>query len=321
MANRDKGAFISDTARKLLGELHAGARAARGTPGLDELVHAGLAMWGSSAVAYIATDPRTAERAYTARVAREIRAALRDASLMQALVDDLNAKSADTEDGAGVQVIPHVEDVSVAIGRATAAATASIHTAHPMVRDQVTLDRAWPMDSALANRGIKFKTIYLDNARTRQPEQEFVTKMRELGAAFRTALPPFERMIIVDERAVFLADHHGNPERKPALMVTHPSLVTLFSRFFLQQWDRAEPWNGEPRSTESLTTPRSRRMLRRLAEGKNIKAIAGELDVSPSTLYADLKGLYAATGTTSEFGLGMWWATSQQAREEREKDR
>ncbi|MET9602561.1 hypothetical protein [Streptomyces sp. NPDC006459] len=323
MINPDKGRrkpFISEVARELLVRLHAGERASRGEAGLDELVALGLASFGTSAGAYIATDTRTAERSYTQRVARDIRAAIRSAESMAALADELTSMTNKTGAG-GICVLDDVDDVVVEIGRATTAATKCMLTAHPRIRSQETLDLAWETDRALRAKGVMFRTIYLDNARSRQPETEYVARMTAIGGEVRTALPPFERMVIVDERVVFLTDHHGDPARIPALMVTHPSLVTTFVHVFNQQWDRAEPWNGEPRAMDSLTTPRSRRMLRRLAEGKNIKAIAGELDVSPSTLYADLKGLYAATDTNSEFMLGMWWATSEQARQEREKDR
>ncbi|MFF4329680.1 hypothetical protein ACFYZT_24625 [Streptomyces sp. NPDC001591] len=323
MINSDKGRrkpFISDVARELLMRLHAGERASRGEPGLDELLSLGLASWGTSAGTYLATDTRTAERSYVQRVARDIRAAMRSAESMSALADELTSMTNKAEAGS-ICVLQDVDDVVVEIGRATTAATKCMLTAHPRIRSQETLDLAWETDRALREKGLTFRTIYLDNARSRQPEAEYVARMTAIGGEVRTALPPFERMVIVDERVVFLTDHHGDPARIPALMVTHPSLVTTFVHVFYQQWDRAEPWNGEPRETASLTTPRSRRMLRRLAEGKNIKAIAGELDVSPSTLYADLKGLYAATGTNSEFRLGMWWSTSEQARKEREKDR
>ncbi|MFJ9549104.1 helix-turn-helix domain-containing protein [Streptomyces erythrochromogenes] len=323
MTNQDKGRrkpFISEVARELLARLHAGQRVQKGEPGLDELLARGLATWGTSALGYIATDARAAELAYNARVARDIRAALRNVGAMAALADELRATT-DAPEGYGVEVIDRVEDVSVQIGRVTSGATTSVLTAHPLIRTPETLERAWPTDSALIERGLTFRTIYLDNARSRQPEQEYAAAMTAIGGEIRTALPPFERMIIVDERVVFLADPQGDPEKKGAVVVTHPSLVTTLVRFFNQQWDRAEPWNGEPRSAGSLTTPRIRRMLRRRSEGKTIKAIAAELDVSPSTLYADLNGLYAATGTASEFELGMWYATSEQARQEREKDR
>ncbi|WP_327385687.1 hypothetical protein [Streptomyces sp. NBC_01207] len=324
MTNQDKGRrkpFISDVARGLLARLHAGERVQRGEPGLDELVARGLAAWGTSALGYIATDARAAELAYTARVARNIRAALRDVDSMQSLADELRATALSAPSGYGVEVIDRVEDVSVQIGRVTSGATTSVLTAHPMIRTPETLERAWPTDSALIERGLAFRTIYLDNARSRQPEQEYAAAMTAIGGQIRTALLPFERMIIVDERVVFLSDPHGDPETKGAVMVTHPSLATLLTRFFYQQWDRAEPWNGEPRSAAAITTPRSRRMLRRRSEGKTIKSIAAEMDVSPSTLYADLNGLYAATGTTCEFQLGMWYAASEQAWQEREKDR
>ncbi|MFJ9646707.1 hypothetical protein [Streptomyces sp. NPDC101206] len=318
---RGRRPFVSDTARELLTRMQYGQPANKGEPGLDELVALGLATWGSSARAYIAADAQHAERQFAQRAHRDIRAALRSIESMRDLTDEVRTYDCATGGVGGVRVLPDVEAVTVEIGRATSAATTSMYTAHPVVRSPETLDMAWETDRELRARGLTFKTIYLDNARSRLPEQDYAAKMTAIGGEIRTALPPYERMIIVDERTVFITDHHGDPDLKPALMITHASLVTTMVNVFHQQWDRAEPWNGEPRSAGSITTPRSRRVLRRLAEGKNIKAIAGELDVSTSTLYADLKGLYAATGTSTEFGLGIWYATSEQARKEREKDR
>ncbi|WP_327304720.1 helix-turn-helix domain-containing protein [Streptomyces sp. NBC_01298] len=312
--------FISETARELLREMHGGRAVCKDEPAIDELLALGLAKWATLPAAYVASDTRDAERAYTQRMAQEIRSALHRIESMHAFADDLRGIEGGAGDG-GVQVIEDTREVTVALGRVAGSAKFSVLTAHPKIRKQDTLDRALPTDLAMLARGVTFRTIYLDNARSRVPEQGYAAAMTAAGAEVRTALPGFERMIIADERIAFLADHLGDPERVPALMVTHPSLVKLFVNVFWQQWDRAEPWTGEPRLADSITTPRSRRMLRRLSEGKNIKAIAAELDVSVSTLYADRNALHAATDTTTEFQLAIWWATSEQARREREKDR
>ncbi|WP_424213173.1 LuxR C-terminal-related transcriptional regulator [Streptomyces sp. BI20] len=249
---------------------------------------------------------------------RESRAALRNAEAMQTLSEELR-RVAISDEESGVRVLSHIDTVKMEIGAAADAAEVSVFTSHPKVRFADTLTNAWATGRVLVERGLTFKTIYLDNARTRQPEQEYVAKMTAIGGEIRTALPPFERMIIFDERLAFLTDHEGDQETKPAVMVTHPSLVRFIVNVFHQQWDRAEPWDVE--TVSGVTTLRTRGILRRLSAGMPVKAIAQALKISPATLYTDMKALREHLGVETDWQVAMWWATSEEARKERERDR
>ncbi|WP_158708842.1 hypothetical protein [Streptomyces sp. NRRL S-920] len=290
--------------------LHDGHIAQRDEPGLDELLWYRLATWGTHLDGFIAADIRTAELSFTHEAREQINEALARLEGMQSLTDKIRTASS-TGAVSGIRSLPRLADMSHELGKAIAGATSSMYTSHPLDRPPETLERAKEIDPLIRRRGVAIRIIYLDNARTRRPEQEYAAVMIKEGAEIRTALPPFERMIIVDERIAFVADHDGNPEDKPGLMITHPSLVKLLTNIYEQQWDHATPWNGEARVTGTFL-PRYWRILQRLSEAWSLKAIATELELSPSTLYGDMRRLYSLTGTSTEFQLAMWYAENRE---------
>ncbi|MFE4860781.1 helix-turn-helix domain-containing protein [Streptomyces sp. NPDC056670] len=299
---------LSADARALRTQLRTGQPVTDASAALEELVAVGLAKYDPHNKAYFAVDARQAGRAHMRAVHEAMRAQLTDLDDVIQLVADTEAAGAGSANGsAGVERIAHHAEVTTAVIAHAEAATSHIYTAHPIARTTELVRTALRTDVAILQRGVSLRVIYLDSARARPPEQEYAATVSRHGGQVRTAVPPFERMVVIDDRVVFLSDPCGDPDSKPALMITHPSLVALFVSVYQQQWSAAEPWMGETRSADDTAfTPRARRILRRLREGWNFKAIASELDVSPSTVYLDMDRMYAATGTETQFALGAW---------------
>ncbi|MGW8327332.1 hypothetical protein ACWGLE_05395 [Streptomyces sp. NPDC055897] len=299
---------LSEGARALRARLRTGQPITERSAELSELVAAGLVRYDPHNNAHFALDIRQAGRDHMHAVHDAMRARIEELESVIQLITEVEtgAESTETSDS-GVERFAHHSEVTTAVIAHAEAATSHIYTAHPIPRTAGLVRNALRTDLAILQRGVALRVIYLDSARTRAPEQEYAASVTQFGGQVRTAVPPFERMVVIDDRAVFLSDPCGDADSKPALMITHPSLVSIFTAVYQQQWDAAEPWMGETQSVdETVFTPRARFILQRLSTGRAPKAIASELEVSPSTVYGDMDRLYAATDTKSLFTLGAW---------------
>ncbi|MEV0035512.1 LuxR C-terminal-related transcriptional regulator [Streptomyces sp. NPDC050804] len=305
---------LSHVARALLLRLVSGERVPLPEPGMDELVGLGLAHKNAILGVYTASDFRHAELTYTERAYDDVIDALRRAGQMAHLVREF--ETLPSAAGGGFEVMSVHQDVTVQTTKALDGATTIVRAAHPLTRRQEILERSIVHDLESLERGIERQTIYLESARLRAEERAYAAKFSAAGGQVRTALLPFERMIIVDDRVAFISDHAGDPDKKPGINITHPSLVAFLVRVFHQQWENATPWMGEaPAVPAGVTTPRTRRMLDRMVEGVPLKSIAKELDVSLSTVHADLKRIYSVLVIKSQMALGAWWLSDASAAE------
>ncbi|WP_369376091.1 hypothetical protein [Streptomyces sp. cg36] len=211
-----------------------------------------------------------------------------------------------------------VTDRGVATQRLTQAADAAesyIWTAHPIPRPPEYLTASLPRDRELLARGIAYRTLYPDTARTQPAEQEWSKAVSELGAEVRTApAPEIERMVIVDRRMVVLTDHVWGGA---GFVVTHGGLVAAFTEVYERQWARAEPWLGGAQRpmTATVTDATSRSILALLWDGKTDSQIASALGMSVRTLNKLTAALYEVSGTTTRFQLGAWWGSDAGTRE------
>ncbi|MFJ9207479.1 LuxR C-terminal-related transcriptional regulator [Streptomyces sp. NPDC102264] len=299
--------------------LARGERLTEAEPGMDELLTLGLAHLDPIERSYILGTMHAAASHFVEAAHAEAIAAMDRANQLLRLVAEFAGQPA--VPGGGVERIPDHVGMTAETTRAVHAATTLIRVAHPIPRTPAILERSIGFDVESLGRGAARQTIYLESARLRQEERAYAVAFSAAGGQIRTLLPPFERMIIVDDRVAFISDHKGDPEKKPGVKVTHPSLVALLARIFEQQWDRATPWMGEtPTAPAGVTTPRTRRMLQRMYEGAALKSIATELGVSLSTVHADLKRIQAALGVSSQMALGAWWASDASAAERAQQE-
>ncbi|MER8067213.1 LuxR C-terminal-related transcriptional regulator [Streptomyces sp. NPDC094034] len=288
-------------------------------PGMDELVTLGLAHMDPIERSYILGTMHAAASRFVEAAHAEAIAAMHRANQLLRLVGEFGGHPAAT--GGGVERITDHVGMTAETTRAVHAAETIIRVAHPIPRSPAILERSIELDVESLRRGIVRQTIYLESARNRQEERAYAVAFSAAGGQLRTLIPPFERMIIVDDRVAFISDHEGESEKKPGVKVTHPSLVKFLVNVFQQQWDRAVPWMGEtPTAPAGVTTPRTRRMLQRMYEGAALKSIATELGVSLSTIHADLKRIQTALGVSSQMALGAWWASGASAGERAQQE-
>ncbi|MCL7381236.1 LuxR C-terminal-related transcriptional regulator [Streptomyces sp. 35G-GA-8] len=309
---------ISEETHALLRRLIRGEQVTGTEPGLAELAALGLAVhnphddrWSSADLWHAEQTALAAERAGIAHHLQRMRR-----------LSELHREMRNIEppSGNGIEFLDRIELVNAAIVQATNSATSRICTAHPQDRKVDTLRKALVADVAVLQRGVGYRTLYPDTARTRPGEKEWAAAASGHGAEIRTLATDFERMILVDNKVAVIADHRGEPNRDVAFKVTHPGMLAFFHHVYEQQWERAEPWMGgrfRRREQATLTTSRSRRILNKLREGRALKQIASELGVSLRTVNTDLNKLYEAVGVDTLFALGVWWGSEAAAKERR----
>ncbi|MEU7028993.1 HTH domain-containing protein [Streptomyces sp. NPDC046275] len=271
---------------------------------------------------YRLVAPQNAERVFMSRQRSAIEEALQlmasGDAVFRNLPSDPQDSSPDSNDS-GIEVISHKHVATAAISAACDVATSHVYTAHPIDRTPELLPASQGRDIPMLKRGVQLWTVYLHDARDRDPESGWAEAVSRYGAQIRTAEGDFTRMVIVDDKLVIIPDYRYPIEEKRAIKITNPALIPAFTEEFLQLWRRATPWHGGEfgAAPDVRTTPRQRRILNLLLEGADYDAIAKKLGTSRTTITTDIKKLYDLSGATTLFMLGAWWK-SDAAKRDRE---
>lgn len=304
-------AAMALTRRVLLGHTLRGDE-----PGADELISRGIVMWEPWSNRYVGADLEALQR----RVHAEHRAQIADVLHRETTADRFFQEVTRIKDERtpGVVYASNQTDVQGPLQAAVLEAKHLIRTAHPITRPAESLEISLHTDIPRLQQGIGLRTIYPDSARSRAPEREYAKKVSEYGAELRTIAGDFIRCIIVDDALAVISDYRSlPPDRNKGFVITHPGMVALIIQVFDTQWALAAPWMGERTRTgdgDTVTTPRSREILRRFARGQTIKQIATGMTLSVATINGEIANLYDQTGTSSHFELGAWWARSEEQR-------
>ncbi|MFI2031386.1 helix-turn-helix transcriptional regulator [Streptomyces buecherae] len=303
---------LSAEGLRLAARLLTGATCHEDTPGLAELAGLGLVVRDPASGGYAAADLRHAERASLEAGRTAIVAHLAQMSAVTKAVLALEAlSSGENREGAPV-FLATPEQANASISQALEAASDYVHTAQPTPRPEGALRRSADRDIEIMSRGVKYRTIYSDSARTRPAERAWASEVSAHGAEVRTLAADFERIIIIDGRAAFISNCLGEPGNKQGYMITHPATVAFLAAGYQQQWDRAEPWLGGRRQSShtTITTARTREILRAMMAGQTDKQIATHLGLSERTVTTEVGKLYEAVRVETRFQLGAWWESS-----------
>ncbi|MFD8963461.1 hypothetical protein ACFV0C_00430 [Streptomyces sp. NPDC059568] len=295
-----------------------------GWPGLDELLAIGLVLPHLfDANTYLASDR---QYVWQLLVDRERAAIEQSEELLGQSVERLRELSrffavlprsatGDTDSG-GIEFMKNPSDANAAVASALASANSHVYTAHPKDRQQEVLRISEVNDIERLERGIGMRTVYPDTALVRVPENQWVSAVTLHGAEVRTTAFPFPRMIIVDDAFALLSDHQAAlAHSRTGWKVTHPGMIGFIQETFELLWHVADPWAGRiPRTTKTITNPRTRTILNGMSEGKTHEAIAKSLKVTTRTVTNLLSPVYKALDIEAgdRFRLGLWWAASDE---------
>ncbi|MFJ8930610.1 hypothetical protein ACIRLA_28905 [Streptomyces sp. NPDC102364] len=309
-----EGWHLSSDARALTRRALNGHLLQGDEPGAEELIERGVLVYEPWYRKYAAANMRQLQRRVHAEQRARVSDLLHEQTTADRFFDDM--ARIEQEQVPGLRYSETGSETQGALQAALADATTIIRTAQPVTRTAETLKLSLSVDIPRLERGISLKTIYPDSARSRGPEQNYVKTVSEHGAEVRTLAGDFIRCIIVDDTLAVISDYRTLPaDRNTAWVVTHPGILAFVTQVFESQWGVAAPWmGGRARSVDggTITTARTREILRRFSREQTIKQIASGMGLSVATINAEISSLYEQTGTGSHFALGAWWARSEE---------
>jgi DNA-binding CsgD family transcriptional regulator len=323
--------LLSEDAVRVFGLIAAGAPLADGDAEfVAELTTLGYVVINSEHGKLVALDPRHVSMR---RLKQELAEAAERVSTLRALPDTTKDLLAQFEHsqlraGEGAEYIHDVAVVNTRLDDVVGGAEWEILAAQPGgPRTREQLDRSMARDTAALDRGVVKRTLYRASVRDNPVTAEYARTMshRVAGrpAEFATLTEPFERVIIVDRRTAFISNHlvADGPEHA-AWQVTDQAVIAYMVAEFDEKWRRADPWKGEvrgraldmmcgPGAGGVRTTARQREIMRDMVAGKDQRATAARLEVSPRTVSDEIKELKSLFDAESREQLAFKWAFSQ----------
>ncbi|MDR3084469.1 MAG: hypothetical protein LBV60_26740, partial [Streptomyces sp.] len=238
---------LSKEAIELYGRLLKRDTQVRGEPGLDELIEHNLATedyWVRDGN-YVALSASSALRQHFTQAFTGIEDILGLARQYDSLLETL--PSFDGADSGGVRFLSTPQECSAILLQALHGMTRTMWSAQPVDRDSETLEKSLPQDIQNLQRGIEYRTIFLDAARQRPHQIKWADAVTELGGEVRTLPGDFHRAVIIDGRAAMISDHRAGPgylNRYTGWFITHPGMVAHIVDVYQEQWDRANSWKS-----------------------------------------------------------------------------
>ncbi|MEU4116193.1 helix-turn-helix transcriptional regulator [Kitasatospora sp. NPDC028055] len=197
------------------------------------------------------------------------------------------------------------EEINPALEKAVADCTEELRTAQPGGgRGADHLAAALPRDLALAERGVRQRTLYQHTVRSHGPTLAYIEQVSARGAQVRTLNEVFDRVIICDRSTAFIPA--GAQREAAAVLIQFPPLVEYLLKIYELMWERAEPVTYlEGHHRPQLLTDRTRRnVLRLMVNGFTDEAIATRLGMSTRTVSSHIQKASELLGSRSRGHLG-----------------
>ncbi|BCB74925.1 LuxR family transcriptional regulator [Phytohabitans flavus] len=175
------------------------------------------------------------------------------------------------------------------------------HSQLPLASD--ASDASGEPQARAIERGVRYRTVFLDSIRNHQPALEHAQWLVALGTEVRTApLLPLQLFIIDRAHALVPVDPGGASDA--AAMVSSAGMVTALLALFQATWNGAAPLGGPRRRDGDGLTPQRRQVLRLLATGCTDDVIARRLGVSIRTARRVASDLLSRLDARSRFQAG-----------------
>ncbi|WP_369234401.1 helix-turn-helix transcriptional regulator [Streptomyces sp. R21] len=265
---------------------------------------------------------RTAEDGIAETRRREVRLAEAFEPLMR--IDGGRTAPADTP---MISILSGLERINRGIAEAMANASSELLAIHP----HTSYTRAIPeingavveRDQALLDRGGRIRTLY---QHTLRHAPAVLARYEQLNGDVeaRTLDEVTDRLLVIDEAVAFIP---ASKDRKLALEVRHPALITYFVTTFDRLWHLATPMHPEAVQRPSLkgVTPRQRAIAGLLVEGHTDAVMAERLGMNIRTARVHIAKLAATLGSESRAQLGYLIGQSgileQEQEQEQEQER
>ncbi|QJT03848.1 helix-turn-helix transcriptional regulator [Streptomyces asoensis] len=159
-------------------------------------------------------------------------------------------------------------------------------------------------NSALLDRGVRMRTVYLDSVRNHQPTLDHVGWLHSRGGQVRTVPELPVRMIIFDRcKAVLPVD--TSDARVGGVVLSGAGTVAALCALFEGVWNTATALGSTPKCEARGMPPQERAVLKMLAQGYTDEAIAKRLGVSPRTARRTAATLMERLDARSRFEAGV----------------
>ncbi|GAX57268.1 LuxR family transcriptional regulator [Streptomyces olivochromogenes] len=237
--------------------------------------------------------------------------------------------------GGGSEYIDDATVVNTRLDDLLNSASTEILAAQPGgARTKEQLERSVERDRAALDRGVTMYTLYRDSVRQSSAMASHIGMMSGHGAEYRTLVAPYERAIVIDRQHAFVSDYvvEGSPAHA-AWHVTDRAAIGFIVGAFMNAWQLAQPWKGEPRTGSDVreamagarpwsvdtvsgpsagvrTTPLERAILRDMVDGIQQRTTAARLGISPRTLTKHIEVLKDKFSAVSPAQLGCKFALS-----------
>lgn len=167
-----------------------------------------------------------------------------------------------------------------------------------------TLAASKPLDSALLQRGVSMRTVYLNSIRNDPASIAYTDWLSTIGGQIRT-VPTVPLRLIIFDRATALVPIDPQDSSAGATVLTGAGAVSAMCALFEQIWATAQPLGLPMPQDEQGLGPEEREVLRMLANGETDEHIARRLGVSTRTVGRKASELMRRLGTRSRFQMGV----------------
>ncbi len=175
----------------------------------------------------------------------------------------------------------------------------------PGIQRPEDLDASRDQDLAALGRGLSMRSLYQNTARNYAHISTYAHTLLSHGGEVRTAPTIPQRTVIFDRtHAIVPIDPADN--RKGALHVTEPGIVTALFQFFEQAWSTAVPLgavNAEDPATGLTDTERE--LLRLLGTGLTDEAAGQRLGIADRTVRRQMASIMERLDASSRFEAGI----------------
>ena len=175
----------------------------------------------------------------------------------------------------------------------------------PGIQHPEDLDASRDQDLAALGRGLAMRSLYQNAARAHAHISTYAHTLLSHGGEVRTA-PTIPQRTVIFDRAHAIVPIDPADNRKGALHVTEPGIVTALLQFFEQAWSTAVPL-GAVSAEDPATglTDTERELLRLLGTGLTDEAAGQRLGISDRTARRQMASIMERLGASSRFEAGI----------------
>jgi hypothetical protein len=168
------------------------------------------------------------------------------------------------------------------------------------------LERAYPRDLALLERGVQLKSLHQHSARFSAGTRAYVEEVTRAGAQIRTVRELSNKVTIFDREIAFIPATYDSADSR-AVMVREPIVVSFLCETFDQFWGHGMEFMGEIKSLDeerALANSVKKSILRLLVQGVRDEAIARRMGISVRTCRRHIAEIMELAGAEIRFQAG-----------------